>query len=80
MGLNELESFWETLIEIMDDKEREEIKFLSHSTTLSCQRSITKSGRLIGGNTDLPNGVPLSRFHEINGVWMSPSTAVLPRR
>ena len=80
-SLDTLISFWDRLLEILEyDNEREEIKYLLHCTTLNGKKSITESGRLYGGATDLPARASLASYVGLKGIWMAPSPVELPRR
>lgn len=80
-SLDTLDSYWNKLLEVLEyDNEREEVKFLLHSTTLKGKNSIKESGCLYGGPTDLPARAPLASYTGLKGVWMAPSPIELPSR
>ncbi|KAL3863567.1 hypothetical protein ACJMK2_005318 [Sinanodonta woodiana] len=75
-----LEDYWEDLVRVAEHLEREEIKYFLHCTSLKGKDLITKSKKLIGGYTELPERAPLALNKEMRGLWLAPSPADLPTK
>lgn len=79
-GKETLDAYWDKLLEKADYNDKEEIKYFLHCTTLKGKKSITKSGKLYGGQTDLPARAPLASYAELKGIWLAISSLEMPRR